>query len=308
MISARTLLSLTLSCLVAAGAARLAQARTWTDATGKYSIEADLIARNDEMAVLERRDDRKLVSVKIAELSKEDQQYLESKDYAESDRSAVSLHDWTLRNGLKVRGRVVGYGRRELVLQWRGGKLLVNDRQFENLPEVYQRMLPRIVGHFTNRDMDRPEKLKAWMEANRGKPQRFTCDGVMLELENGDRYGVPFFFFSEEDLRLLKPGWERWLAAEAHSEGQTREDLYVESQAAAYQRNEAVNNQIAHMQLGLLATIAGVVDLWEVYLTPASGRGWPVSVIVPARDSRQAINAALAQNPGYVAGPARKVN
>lgn len=282
-------------------------ARVWTDATGKYSTEADLMARNDELAVLQRADGD-LVSVKIDELSQKDQEYLRSHELVESDRSAVALHDWTFRNGLKVRGRVVGYGRRELVLQRRGGKLFVNDRHFENLPAVYRRMLPRIVGYFLKRDMQTTEQLQGWMEAQHGKAKRFTVEGVILELENGDRYGVPFFFFTEEDLKLLKPGWERWQAADEDSLDRERENLYVESQAAAYQRNQRATNQIARLQLGLLATVAGVVDLWEVRLVPATGRGWPISVVVPARDSRQATQMALAQHPGYAAGPVRKVN
>lgn len=288
-------------------ATSLAPARTWTDATGKYSTDADLIARNDELAVLQRPD-KELVSVKIDELSQKDQQYLRSQELIESDRSAEALHDWTLQNGLKVRGRVVGYGRRELVLQRRGGKLFVNDRHFENLAEVYRRMLPRIVGYFLNRDMQTTEQLQGWMEAQHGRAKRFTVEGVILELENGDRYGVPFFFFSEEDLKLLKPGWERWLAADEDSLDRERENLYIESQAAAYQRNREATNQIARLQLGLLATVAGVTDLWEVRLVPAAGRGWPISVVVPARDSRQATQMALAQNPGYAAGPVRRVN
>ena len=63
------------------------------------------------------------------------------------------------------------------------------------------------------------------------------------------------------------------------------------------------------MQLMLQAVQAGVVDLWEVYLEPGRGvAGQPQFVVVPARDSRQATQMALAKNPGYVAGPARRVN
>jgi len=283
-----------------------AYARKWTDVTGRYAVEADLIARNDELAVLQRVDDKKLVSVDINELSKQDQQYLNENKLVESDRAAEGLHDWNLSNGLKVRARVVGYGRRELVLQRRSGKLLVNDRRFENLPEIYQRMIPKIVGHINESKIDSPESLQRWMRGQHGKPRRFMCEGVMLELETGDSYGVPFFFFSTQEQQVLKAGWEQWLAAEQDSAERERENLYAESQAAMYQRDQATSSQIAQLQLGLLATMAGVVDIWEVYLTPASGNGWPISVIVPARNSRDAVNAAISNNPGFVAGPVRK--
>jgi len=39
------------------------------------------------------------------------------------------------------------------------------------------------------------------------------ASGCTVELENGDQYGVPFLFFSDADLEVLRPGWERWLAA-----------------------------------------------------------------------------------------------
>ena len=47
------------------------------------------------------------------------------------------------------------------------------------------------------------------MKKLRGEPRTYTCEGVVLELENGDEYGVPFFFFSEDDLKTLSPGWQR---------------------------------------------------------------------------------------------------
>jgi hypothetical protein len=34
----------------------------------------------------------------------------------------------------------------------------------------------------------------------------------------------------------------------------------------------------------------------------------PLSVVVLGRNSRDAVNAALAQNPGYTAGPVRRVS
>ena len=56
------------------------------------------------------------------------------------------------------------------------------------------------------------------------------------------------------------------------------------------------------------AVQAGLTSLWEVTLFPAGGRGGPpLWVVVPGRDSRQATAAALQQNPGFVAGPVRRV-
>jgi hypothetical protein len=135
----------------------------------------------------------------------------------------------------------------------------------------------------------------------------------MLELENGDEYGVPFFFFSDEDLRVLQPGWEQWKSAADAAADQAaqreREDLYLQAQAQAYARDRQANRQIAQLELSLLATAAGVTDMWEVYMQPRRGvAGRPLSVVVPARDSRQAAAAAAAKYPNYVPGTARRLN
>jgi len=53
---------------------------------------------------------------------------------------------------------------------------------------------------------------------------------------------------------------------------------------------------------------AGLFDLWEVRLFPRPGVvSPPLSVVVPARDSRSAAAEAVARNPGFVAGPVGRV-
>lgn len=230
------------------GSSQRAAAREWTDATGKFKMEADLIAFNDTHAVLERAD-KTLAIVAISELSAADQKYIASeegeKDAAETD----GMRDWTLAGGVTMRGRVVGYGQRELVFVRRQRKLWVNDRDFTSLPEFYQRMLPQIVGHELNMNIQTPENLLAWSVGQR-RPRRFTVSGVMLELPSGDRYGIPFYFFSEADLAVLKPGWEKWLAAKQDSEERQQQDLAVESQSRVHDEGEQTA-QVQQLQLAL---------------------------------------------------------
>jgi hypothetical protein len=287
----------------------LAQARKWTDATEKYSVEADLVAYNDETVVLKKKNSD-LVSVKIAQLSTGDRQYLKSPEAAEKSTNEADVPPlWTLQNGLKVKGHLVGYGRRDIVVQRKRGKVYVNDRLFDNLPGVYQQMVPKIVGYFEKAPIDDEKDLKEWAAKTRGHPRKYTCEGVLVELENGDEYGVPFFFFSEHDLKVLQPGWERWLATDQDIQKRNYEEFLLQAQAQAYSRDRAADRQIAQLELALLGTAAGVTNLWEVQLAPRPGvPGLPVTAVVPARDSRQAAAAALRQYPHYVVGPARKLN
>jgi hypothetical protein len=282
------------------------QAREWKDATGRYSVEADLLAYTDALVVLKRQDG-KLAEIEIAKLSDADRQFLNSKEV--SQQSSGGLQTWTLKNGMKFAGRIVGFGRKDVVIQRKRGKIYVNDRMFTNLPEVYQRMIPRIVSHFENTEINDLEGLTQWALKLKGQTQQYKVDGVLMELENGDEYGVPFFFFVDQDLNVLKPGWDRWLASYEDTARREQEDFRVRAQAEAYQRDRQMNQQIARMQLLLTAVDAGVTDIWEVFLQPGPGvMAPPQIVVVPGRSSDEAAAAALSQNPNFIVGGAVRVN
>lgn len=69
--------------VLATGDFALAEVRTWSDATGKFKIEAELIEATDEHVVLQKTDG-KTVKVPIAKLSEADQQFV-------ADQQAASL-------------------------------------------------------------------------------------------------------------------------------------------------------------------------------------------------------------------------
>jgi hypothetical protein len=292
----------------------VAVGRTWTDATGLYSFEADLIAFNDETVIFQRPD-HELGAMSIERLSEMDRAYLQSKEAQEAaERNVGSMQTWTLRNGLKIVGRVVDFARKDMTLSRRRSKVYVNDRLIENLPEIYQKMVPHIVNQFEPIDPVSKVGVESWLTKQKGATRTFTLEGVYLELENGDQYGVPFFFFSDEDLSVLRPGWVNWLK----SHEQDHEDSYasrekqafmLQAAAAARARDRQVQRQIAQMQLQLQAVEVGLTSLWEVTLYPARpGIGPPLWVVMPGRNSAQATAAALAANPGYSAGPVRRVS
>jgi hypothetical protein len=299
--------------------ATIAPARLWTDATGQYTVDADLVAFNDNTVVLQRKDDKELGAVPIEKLSQADREFLQSKEAAEAaGKLAGGVQTWKLSDGTNILGRVVIYARKDITLQRRRGRIYVNDRVFENLPEMYQLMLPKIVARFERINQPDRSGLESWLVRQRGAPRTFTIDGVIMELENGDEYVVPFFFFSNEDLQVLQPGWEKWLAANQGKKYDEQENqaFLLQSAAAARQADEQVKRQIALMQLNLQAAQAqlqavqaGVLSLWEVTLYPARGTaGPPLWVVVPGRTSIDATNQALSQHAGYVAGPVRRVN
>ncbi|MBX3425547.1 MAG: hypothetical protein KF688_07710 [Pirellulales bacterium] len=287
----------------------LAAARTWTDSTGAYTVEADLIAFDEKTAVLQRGDHH-LVEVPLENLSPADRDYLTSKEA--QDRSAEvtgAMQIWTTRHGKKVEGRIVDYVERDVTLHRRRGKLYVNDRTFDNLPEVYQRIVERIVEHFDETTIETRVDLNRWVARQKGKPRTFHCEGVVIELANGDEYAAPFFLFAERDLDLLQPGWQEWTKSQSDEESRASAAFRLQALAAAKHRDQETDRQIARLQLAAQAVNAGIVALWEVTLYPGRGiAGPPIWAVFPGRSSADAVQAALANNPGYVVGPVRRVS
>ncbi|TWU29873.1 SHD1 domain-containing protein [Bythopirellula polymerisocia] len=286
-----------------------ADARVWTDKSGNYSLEGDLVAFDGADVVIQKTD-KTLVGVDMEQLSEKDQ------EYAKSEEAKIALEKagkgdqvWEMRNGLKVIGKVVDYMRRDVTFRMARGTIFVNDVKFENLPEVYQKIAPLVAAHFTERDITDRAGLFDWLRRVRGAPQTFTTEGVLMELSNGNHYAVPFFLFSEKALLALKPGWDRWAASAQKYEDQQESALYLQSQAQAFQQSAEQTAQFQKLQLQLQAYTAGMFSLWEVVLYPNQGTpGTALSVVVPGRNSRQAQITAMEQNPGYSLGPVARVN
>ena len=71
------------------------QARVWTDVTGNYTIEADLVGF-DEKQVIVKREDKQLGSLPIEKLSKEDREFLKSKAAVKASQDNLNkLQTWT---------------------------------------------------------------------------------------------------------------------------------------------------------------------------------------------------------------------
>ncbi len=282
------------------------EVREWTDQTGHYKVKGQMIAYDDEHVVIEK-ENNELISIATKDLSKADQEFLNSEKATELlNASANSLKTWTMRNGLKVKAIAVDFAKRSINVHRHRAKIYVNDRPLANLPAVYQTMVPGIVGHFENKEIEDEKALDKWVRRVPKMQKTFDCEGVLLELENGDRYGIPFFFFSAADQKALKPGWDRWLAAKDDQERQEKEAFYLQAQAQSNAENIDRMRQISEVNFQLQAYDSGLFDLWEVALYPPNG-GRPTSVVVPGRDSREAVNSALRKYPNARVGAVAKV-
>ena len=299
-----------ISLLVTLSISPLGVGRTWTDSTGRYTLDADLVAIGDTMVVV-KRDDQELVEIPIEKLSDKDRKFLKSKEASDlAQQLSKTQQTWTLRDGSKLGGRIVDFTSRDMTVQRRRGRIYVNDRVLENLPTFYQTLIPQIVAQLENLQRSDRSSLEAWLIRQRGQARTFHLDGVLLETENGDEYAVPLTMFADEDAKLLKAGWDEWLAARRAEDYSSLEHqaFLLRSAAAARQHDRQVQRQIAQMNLKLQVVEVGLTSLWEVTLHPAAGvAGRSQWVVVPGRDSRQATANALEQFPGYLVGPVRRV-
>lgn len=299
------MLRVTFAILLSVLICQSAVARQWKTADGKYKINGDLIAFSADHVVI-KKSNKDLVSIKVEELSKEDQEFLKSKETEELKKTeAERVHTWTFKRGLKVTARVVDYVKKDVTIGKRRGKLYVNDRTYKSLPEVYQVIVQRVIEHYEKITLENEKDIDKWLEKRGNKDVTYNCDGVILELENGDEYAVPIFLFSEEDQGILTPGWQRWAQYKEDAQKKDHEKFLLEAQTQAYQQ-ERQQTQIQQLQLGLLASQAGLI--WEVCLAPAQGYGYPQCVVVPAANSAQASAQAMLRFPGYTVVAARRVD
>ena len=289
--------------------AAVVHARQWQDVTGKYKIEADLIAFDDDSVIIQRAD-KQLGTVAIDKLSSADREYLKSKEAIETQASQIGeLQTWTTRSGLSVVGRIVDYVQRDVTVQRRRGKIYVNSSVYKNLPKVYQAMLLRIVSAIEGIDIPDAQALDKWVRTLRGQPRTYNLEGVTIELENGDEYSVPFFLLSEQDQQILKPGWEAWLADRENYEERQEHAFQLQAMSSAYRRNQEVDRRVAELKINMQAIQSGLTSAWEVTLYPKPGNPNPPQwVVTTGRDSRAATAAALQQYPGYTNGPVRKLS
>lgn len=305
-LSAAAALSIHLSLFAGA-----VDARSWTDKSGEYELEADLVAFDDETVIL-RRADKELAALAIAQLSDADREFLNSPEAKDAKaKTFAAPQEWTLRDGQKLTGKIVDFAERDLVIDRRRGRIFVNDRLMNNLPEFYRNLIPQIVAHEKKLPLANGRALRRWLIDQGEQPHVFHVQGVVIEDDKGDEFAVPFFLFSDADLKLLQPGWDEWLAAHSKKNYAAEEDqgFLLRSLAAARQQDQELQREIALMQLTMQTIQAGVTSLWEVTLYPAAGQGGPpLWVVVTGRDSNHATIAAMEKNPGYVAGPVRRIS
>jgi len=193
------------------------------------------------------------------------------------------------------------------------GKTHVNQKPIEELDQLYQYMIPKIVAEYDDPSVKTVADLALWGRQLRGKEKSFAVDGVLLRLENGEKVAVPLIMFADEERSVLETGWENWAAQSTKEEEKRRQEFLTQTAAQDYQQQREaqaqINQRIQMMQLEMLAVNNGFIEIWEVMLLPRPGvAARPTSVIVSAQNSQSARLMAEQNYRGFVAGAVRQIN
>lgn len=298
-----------LFCLLVMLPCAWVEARVWTSKNGQFSLEAEAIAFSDKLVVL-KKPTGELVAIELDQLSSEDQKFVETKEVVDAtQRRFDEMQTWTGKGGMKIRGKVLAFGKRNLTVQRKLGTVHIDGKKFSALDGLHKKLLLKIISHLENKTFEDDRQLETWAKSLGANPKVYALEGVLLQLESGDEIGVPFFLFSEEDLAVLQPGWELWLERDDSEKAREQESFLMKSAAMAYQRDRAQMQQIEMVKLELLAAATGAIDLWEVGLVPRAGAfARPTTVIVPAANSDIATAMALQRYPAFEFGGIRRVN
>jgi len=140
-------------------AGSVAFAREWTDSTGKFKQEGDLVDFDGHLVVL-KKGSGQLVALAVDKLSKKDQEFLASKPAKEEMKACSECKDrtWTMKNGTTVKGKVLKYGRRDVTITRKDSKLLVNDISWSDLDDWRKYALLQVVSQGEGRNSRRKNR------------------------------------------------------------------------------------------------------------------------------------------------------
>ncbi len=295
--------------LLISGSLSLA-AREWSDSSGNFKVEADLVAFDGETVVLKAKTGR-LLALKLADLSKSDLEYLKTPEVAAFENSAPvpeAPTEWSLQNGQVVRGAMAGIGIQKVLIFRRDAKTHISFDGKEITHPIYKTLLPEIVNQLASTSFKTLEELDRHLATLKPPSLAYALPSVTVSTDKGT-VCIPNFLFKKEEQKYIWAASERLrslqdseLSSEDREKLLARENFLARSYGRG--RNQAVNGpvEISQMQLDFLANaalVAARAEFWEVVIAPPNAYMMPFTVLVPAANSGDAEAQVAARYPGY---------
>lgn len=272
-------------------------ARMWTDASGMYHQEADLVEFDGQTVVLKKAEGT-LVVVPLEQLSQHDQEFLKSKQAKNEIAGAASKDQtWTLVDGKNFSGKLEKFGKKDLVISRKLGELYVNGKPFDGLPPMRQYIVPLIVGHEEGKTVKTAGQIADVIAARKGADLVYPVTGAVFEIESGETVAVPIWLLSDKDRKVIEPQWNAWLDADKDLKFRDRRQLEQSTLARAifneHQRDRLVDHHLQFLQSGTQWNAPK--HEFQVSLThPNNGTSY---VTITATDQFAAQRIAQAQYP-----------
>jgi len=286
------------------------QAREWSDNSGHFKVEADLIAFDGDTVVLRAKAGR-LLALKLADLSKTDVEYLKTPEVAGFENSSPipeAPTEWSLKNGQIVRGAITGIGIQQVVIFRRDSKVHISFDGKELTDPIYKVILPEIVNQVASTSFKTLEELDRHLAALKPPSVTYAVPAVTIATNKGN-VGIPNFLLKKEEQNYLWTASERLRSLqESEITSEEREKIASPENflARSYSRgrNQAVNTpvEISQIQLDFLsnaALVAARAEFWEVVISPPNAYLMPFTVVVPAVNSADAGAQVAARFPQY---------
>ena len=286
------------------------RAREWSDNSGHFKIEADLVAFDGETVVLRAKAGR-LLAVKLANLSADDIAYLKTPEVASFENNAPiqdSPTEWSLQNGQVVRGAITGIGIQQVVIFRRDSKVHVSFNGKEIADPIYKLLLPEIVNHAASTSYKSLDELDRHLATLKPPSVTYMLPTVTIATNSGN-VAIPVFLFKKEEQHYLWAASERLrllqeseLTSEEREKIAARENFLARSFGRGRRAAAALPSEISQIQLDLLANaalVAARAEFWEVVISPPNAYLLPFTVVVPAANSAEAEARVAAQYPGY---------
>lgn len=221
-------------------------AREWKDASGKFHQEAELVEFDGNLVVLKKAEGQ-LVAIPLDQLSKADQEYLKSK-HATDDVAGAASKDpsWVLVDGSKFKGKLLKFGKKDLVFSRKLGELYVNGKPFAGLPALRQHVLPMLVGQEEGKEIKTASQIDDLIAARKGADLAYQMKGAVFEIEAGENVAVPISLLSDKDRKVIEPQWNAWVEAEKDVKFGERQQLEQSTIARALFNEHLRNGSIDH--------------------------------------------------------------
>ncbi len=295
--------------LLVASAASSAETRVWTDSSGEFTVDAELVDADEHSAVLKNEKGR-LITVPISKLSDADQKHVKKALTARAKEKAPQgdSRTWKLKDGSSITGRIVDYDHDPVLVQLRDGRVRVGDLAFSLLSRQEQSVVLRSMSAQVKQEFKSEQDISAWLSSQKGQRVVLQAGGVELLEPDGNDISVPFSLFDEKEQQYLRPGWDDWFKAQQAKRGQkpTDADLALQRDASfhlrARSRLEEKERQLNMAANQLVIQEAFGISNWRVELISANGNLPSREVIVPGRTSEDARFEAGRRYPGFQIG------